>query len=133
MGWLKSLAGIDHARWQGTAGLTGRGGYRLRGSGGNEMTFEIVVDSSQCIYFRRSSPHCWAWCHHPKKVVGCIEEECPRSLMAHNMRECELCGSTATRFCECAACREASGEDENGMNLELGPGRWLCADCCPWD
>ena len=45
--------------------------------------------------------------------------------------ECELCGRPATHFCECEACREASGEDEHGQrpNGELGEGRWLCNDC----
>lgn len=50
----------------------------------------------------------------------------------HNVEnECELCGAIATHFCECMACQEASGEDDQGMrpNDELGDGRWLCDEC----
>jgi len=45
--------------------------------------------------------------------------------------KCELCGATATHFCECSACQEAAGEDDHGRrpNDELGDGRWLCDVC----
>ena len=43
---------------------------------------------------------------------------------------CEICGETATHFCDCEMCQYySSDEDENGNKDELGEGRWICDDC----
>ena len=52
-------------------------------------------------------------------------------LVKMDENKCELCGATATHFCECSACQAAAGEDDHGRrpNDELGDGRWLCDVC----
>lgn len=48
------------------------------------MSWKIVLDNHQCVYLKRSSPHCWAHCHNndnPRRG-DCVEEYCPKSLSA---------------------------------------------------
>ncbi len=93
----------------------------------------IICNQTECLHNTSERCQCTTIAINKNVPGGCDSYfETPAIIMKMDRKECELCGSVATQFCTCTACREASGEDNNGMrpNDELGEGRWLCDDCC---